>query len=1154
MGIFSGNIGNAYKGNHIFIILDSHFQNYGVGSLTKKGFDEFKKSDFGKEVLNKGDRSLTGNIFEVLNLNDIIGKYDKYNGDSYVETSIYQSELLDLIDYHESGDAQDDERKVEAKDQQIKDIKNSSQGYISFIKDDKLVLKVYFNSIGKNNNQRIVVQKGSPMIAGVPRLPSGKPYSPKSTQSESNKRKDGTLQVGVHVEAQNGVDDDTDTVTGPIKLSWNSTLGMWEASNQMLARLLTDLEPANTVGVQFDDTEEASVNDYYNKTGAKYLGQRTVGTAVPLSVQNNNPDMFGPNLFKCGDTNKIEQISVVNRSNDSFKAGDIVLCSFIGAEWIVQKFGTMETKPQPTSIGRWGFTKLIANSDWYFRDSADELLLPASCQDLLRAKFYTSLTNATSNINRVIFDKQEISELNLIGLSNKANRKLNYYIQTTSFDNSGPTKGGTAREDFYARINVEQPAFGDTITYYQTPIFWGPVFPDGYSSAGHARMRANSNAFKSWKHTGLSTASSGKPLPSTIETFFKSDDTHVISEIPNLDPNDSNFLQLPADIATNGQYGGDGFPIEDTHRIIQCINSTDDQGVNSVFATSINNLINSEGFSYYLGEHAQPNDVYGLKPANALKLQFSPLCAELAGSDDANSVNLTSKYSFDRNFKKNARDALKDVARHDALLGEQIPYDISLFGNLYDRIRNFGLSSLTTIEPTLCDGVYANAIIGTFQGIPYDCYIKKTPLNKPKASSTMFSSPTTPAKDGSNLVGIITARNVFTKNKGGTFNISLKQMFGMYGPFLGNGGGGSIAVTILGSIGAWTTDNSSSFKARYAPAWGSTNSDSIDSFGTTALHCMVWDYWPEQQTVFIPQYFSVLHFNPGTLFSAPRTKTGVFKPAGTTTTTSPGSSTPPPPTIKIDIADFDVDFRIPSYNEVFDDGGYEPVGDGETIDKDTVLAPASDWRVNTVRRGQLVTSEGFLYYKLVIGLDLSSHTIQNAGTGFSIGNKIDAGKGVTIEITGADNSGAITSFIFAQDTTLQGKVPASITLPKKQGEGFVPSDFKDGYSITLKSPTTGGANAIIKFTKGKAYKQIKQDIGPKMRTPITRLSSSSGEGTARVEETKNTTLNIEDNTGTKYANKYEAFYFFHNDIGHTFNMAEVDANPNFTQYMTMTIS
>lgn len=1140
MGISSGNIGNAYKGNHVFIILDKHFQNYGVGSLTKNGFDEFVKTDFGKEVMGNRPRD---NIFVALGIHAELGTYHKYNGSEYVPEPEGATSLLTLIDYHESGKAQDPEQKVESYDQRIKDIKNSAEGFVGFKKDNKLVLKVYFNAIGKGNNERVVVQNGSPLIAGPQRLPTGKVVSTRATREESTKTVDNAIQVGVHVEAQQGVNDDTDKVTGPIKLSWNNTLGMWEASNQILVRLITDLESANTVGVSFDDVSDALSSDYFNKASAKYIGQHTVGTGVPLCMHNNNPDMFGPTLLKCGDKNKMEQIVVVNRSNDSFKTGDIVLCSFIGAEWIAQKFGTMETKPQPTSIGRWGFTKLIANSDWYFRDNTGTSILPASCQDLLRGKFYSSLNNTESQVNVNIFRKQEISTLNSIGALN-TNRTLHYYIQSTSFDNSGPTKGGTAREDFYARINVEQPAYGDTITYYQTPIFWGPVFPDGYSSAGHARMRANSKSFKPWKHSGINNASaSGKPLPSTETNFFSSDFTHVISEIPNLDPNDSDFLQLPADIATNGKYGGDGFPIEHSFDIMKCINSTDSGGQNSTFATSINNLINSDGFAYYLGEHDQPNDVYGLKPANPLKLQFSPLCAELAGSDDANSVNLTSKYAFDRNFKKNARDALKDVVRHDALAGEPIPYDISLFGNLYERLQSWRYT-FTTITPVLCNGVYASASIGQFQGIPYDCYIQKTPLNKPKASTTVFSTPENPANDGANLVGIITARNAFTKNKGGTMNISLKQMFGMYGNFIGGGSGGSIAVTILGSIGAWSTDNTSVMKGRYAPIWGSTASDNINSFGTTALHCMVWDYWPEQQTVFVPQYFTVLHFNAGILLSKPRTKTGKFKP----------TPTGPETQINIDITDFDIDFRIPSYNEMFDDGGYEPVVDGEIIDSSTSFAPTSDWRVNTIRRGQLVTTEGFLYYKLVIGLDKDSGAIENGGTGFSIGNKIDVGKGITIEVTGADNSGTITSFDFAQDTTLQGKVPASVTLPKKQGEGFVPSDFKNRYSMTVKSPTTGGKSAVIQFGRGKAYNQIKQDVGPKLRTPITRLSSSSGEGTVRVEETKNTTLNIEDNTGSKYPNKYEAFYFFHNDITHTFNMAEVDANPNFTQYMTMTIS
>ena len=1154
MGIFSGNIGNAYKGNHVFIILDAHFQNYGVGSLTKSGFTEFSNTDFGNKVLI--NRSKT-NIFTALSLT-LEGTYRRYDkdrdsGSPYVATTISITSLLDLIDYHESGNAQTDSKDA-SKDQTIKDIQNSLEGYVSFKNaTGELIVKCYFNGLGKDNNDRVITQKGSPLITATPRTAGGRKYSSRQSHKVRLEETNGFPNIGTIIDTSKIRDDEVEhTVTGPIRLSWNEVTGTWESSNQVIVRLLSDLEPANIVGFELsdDDLNNTNSSTYYDKSSAKYMSQRTTGIAMPLSIQNNNPTMFGPNLIKQGANVKVERISVVNRSNDSFKNGDIVVCSFIGGEWIVQKFGSLTTKPQPTSIGRWGFTKLIANSDWYFRDTSGVLTLPATCQDLLRAKFYTSLASVNSAIPTNIASKLDISALNLIGTVN-TNRQLNYYIQTTSFDNSGPTKGGTGTQDFYSRINVEQPAVRDTIKYSQTPIFWGPVFPDGYSSAGHARMRANSAIFSGWKHTGISTASSGKPELNALSNFFASNSSRTIQGVPNLNVDDSNFLQLPADIATNGQYGGDGFPIEDTHKIIQAVNSR------VGFAQSINSLINSEGFAYYLGQANKPSDMYGLKPSNPLKLQFSPLCAELAGSDDANSQYLTPKYAFDRNFQKNARDALKNVTRYDATAGAEIPNTASLFGGLYTRLAAFGISNLTTITPVTCDGVYASASVGQFQGIPYDCYISKTPLNKPKASSTMFWTPTNPAQDGANLVGIIAARNVFTKNKGGTFNISLKQMFGMYGKYIGNGSSGtSQNVTIIGSVSAWTTDNSASFKARYSPIWGSTQSDSIDSFGTTALHCMVWDYWPEQQTIFIPQYFSVLHFNPGVLFSAPRTRVGIFRPdsTGTTTTRAPGSPTTTPPPVNIDIADFDVDFRIPSLNIKGSDGGYTPVSDGAVIAFANTLVADGDSRINTVRRGQLVTNEGFFYYKLVIGLNRDSATITTAGTGFTVGDKIEAGKGVTIEVTAAPNGG-ISNFTFAEDTSLEGKLPANVSLPRKQGEGFRHSDFPTAtpYKITLKSPTNG-TSAVITFSSGKAYKQIKQDVGPKMRTPITRLSSSSGEGTARVEETKNSTLNIEDNTGAKYANKYEAFYFFHNDITHTFNMAEVDANIDFTQYMTMTIS
>lgn len=1140
--MFNGNIGNSYQNNHVFIILDPHFQNYGVGSLTKNGFDEFVKTTFGGNVM--GARS-TSSIMDALAVDN--GKYTKYDGDNYASATITNDDLNALITYHESGDAQSEDKKNPANDKTIKEIKTSVEGFVGFkTKDNKLILKCYFNGIGQGKNDRVVTQKGSPLITSTPRLPSGRKVSSRHSQSARQTLTDDFPGIGTYVDATKGGDDDVDNVvTGPIRLSWNEATGSWDSANQQLARLLTDIEPANIVGVALtdDNINSTKSNEFFSKTSDKYMGHKATGIAMPLAVQNNNPDMFGPNLIKCEGTNKVEQISVVNRSNDSFKNGDLVLCSFIGGEWIIQKFGSLETKPQPTSIGRWGFTKLIANSDWYFRDTVGDLVLPASCQDLLRAKFYSSLNNVSSSINVNIFRKQDISTLNSIGNLSRASRSLHYYIQSTSFDNSGPKKGGTAFQDCYGRINVEQPApVGNNVTtYFETPIFWGPVFPDGYSSAGHARMNANSKLFAAWKHTGLSTTTQGKPLANSGERFFANNTTNKIQDVPKIDINDANFLQLPADIATNGKYGGDGFPVENSFRIIQCINSTDDSGANSIFATEINKLINDEGFAYYLGEIDSPSDMYGLKPSNALKLQFSSLCAELAGSDDLNSTNVADKYQLDRNFRKNAREALSNINVTNP--GTMLPYGQSLFGNLYTRLESWKYS-FTTITPTLCDGIYASALVGEFQGIPYDCYIHKKPLNRPKAASTPFDGDTDQTKIGANLVGIITARNVFTKNKGGTLNISLKQMFGMYGRFIGNGGSGGVAVTILGSIGAWTTSNTAAFKARYAPIWGSTNSDSIDSFGTTALHCMVWDYWPEQQTIFVPQYFAVLHFNPGKLFSMPSTK-------GTKKVIKNSDGSTKEINIKVDNIEHSVDFRIPTFDTQLTGGSYLQVNDGDFIDSTTTLAPESDWRVNTVRRGQLVTNEGFYYYKLVIGLDKDACTISDSGEGFSVGNKIDAGKGVTIEVTAINENGGITSFNFAEDETFKGKI--SVTLPRKQGEGFTPSSFKTTHKITLVSPLKK-KSAILNFSAGKAYNQIKQDVGPKMRTPITRLSTSSGDGTSRIEATKNTTLNIEDNAGSKYPNKYEAFYFFHNDIGHTFNSSDVDANPNYTQYMTMTIS
>ena len=1132
MGFFKGNIGNSYTENHVFIILDKSFQDNGVGSLTKSGYAEFVNTDFGKSVLNARmsssgatNASYYENIIQLLGLGS--GNCKIWNGSDYESKSFSEGELLELIDYHESGKSKTDE-KDEDKDKLIMQINSSIEGCVIFKYAGKAILKCYFYSHNTRQNDRVVTQKGSPLITATPRRPTGAKYGHRYTQEKRQEDTSDANNLGVFVDSSKGGDEDlNNTITAPVAYSFDSSRGMWTIANQMIVRLATDVDPANIVGFDVtDDLESTTSAAWYKPDGEKNASQRATGKAVPMSVQNNNPNTFGPNIKLCDGTKKVEQIPVVNRSNDSFKKGDVAIASLMDGEWILQKFGTIETKPQPTSIGRWGFTKLIANSDWFFRNRVStNQLTPASCQELLKSKFFKTLADVDSNLPADIVTKAEISALNIIG--DYYPIELNYYIQTSSFDQTKQEMGGTSPMNYYKNINMEYPPSQllDMPSFYSTPIYWGPVFPDGYSSVGHARMRTKEGTATTYRISSTDI----KPDAQNDWYFSKN---FEIAAIANADLTDSNFMQLPADIATNGKYDGDGFPLEDTTEIIRAVNAIN-------FAKEINKKI-QEGYAYYLGDFEE-DDVYGLRPNNPLKLQFTPLSADLAGADDANAANLSSRYEYsDRYFRRNVQFLLKNIGID---IGG-IDFSKSLFGNLYKRLKSMALGGLVEVEATTCDGVYSNDAAGAFDCIPYDCYIKLTPIDKPRSAMTPFKNHTNPAKDGANLVGIVAARNKFTKNKGGTFNISAKQVFGVYGNWVGGGGGGIVA-TVIGAIGAWVTNNSAAFSGRWTSTWGSTSSDSINSFGTTALHAMVWDYWPEQQTVFIPQYFTVLHFNPGKLLSSPATEDVEYTPTG-------GSKIK----VKVDKTEYDVDFRVPTF-----EAGFAPVPAGTTFTKDgPKLAPQNLWRVNTVRRGQLVTNNsngasdtGFMYYKTVIGLSKAGHVIEKKGSGFSVGDKISPTTGVTLQIKTVDGNGGIEDFDFAEDTTYSDRVPSG-TKTYKKGEGYSASSFPSaGLKLTVNSPSKKEA-AIIIFHTAEAYKQIKLDAGPKMRCPITRLSSSSGEGQVRVEEVKNTTLNIEDNTGSKYPNKYEAFYFCHNDIGHVFNVAEVDANPNFAQYITITIS
>tara|TARA_Y100001963_G_scaffold160234_1_gene269322 strand:- start:1829 stop:6361 length:4533 start_codon:yes stop_codon:yes gene_type:complete len=171
--------------------------------------------------------------------------------------------------------------------------------------------------------------------------------------------------------------------------------------------------------------------------------------------------------------------------------------------------------------------------------------------------------------------------------------------------------------------------------------------------------------------------------------------------------------------------------------------------------------------------------------------------------------------------------------------------------------------------------------------------------------------------------------------------------------------------------------------------WGSSGDGQMD-FGTTAGYAKVYDAWPEEQTIFDPRYFAVMHFNPGTLLTVPG---GSF--VGDPAQDTAADVDPKGYTDMyrwVDIAEFDCDHRVPTISGV--PGSTDlievPVGDFVLSDYPAtpqqnptvssagggrsgsmgMIRPKSEWKVVTTRRGMLLP---FKYRKKVIALAPQQH-------------------------------------------------------------------------------------------------------------------------------------------------------------------------------------
>jgi len=1189
MGLFKGQFFNNTQQNHIFVCNHPAMTYAGLSSfnlntarsfignkvLTNNIYKSFSR--LGMPLGNEIPTSIAGlpldygEIFlklvrELLKLSENDSKswssdiFTK-GGSAFSQREYSDFSIINLIEWYEEKWMAYDQDKdhsgfVKKNYDEINEIKNSKNGYVEVKRKadqtisaekgfEEIYLRLYFADKNHLNSSRVVLTKGSPTFVDIPRRPTGKSYSHHETSQKG---------AGVYVDEEIGdLKKGSDAVAAPLRTSYNSALGMWEVQNQILARLLTDVEPAilTSVDMDPDNIDDIPAEDFYDKGNSKWLGNFTTGLALPLSSENGNPYMFGPNLVQCGDGTKAEKIRVFNRAPRSYTRGTLVICHLMGNEWIIQDFGAdVELKPPALGVGTWQFAKFIASTNTHFRPSEGKgsvkngftERLPVRPEEWL--EFFRHKTYTIGNYNYY-------SRPDYIDKDWKLNTKI---MQSTIYDQ-------TRRGQRFPKINPE--GLGNEPDWAEVaPMYWGPVFNGGYAkrvlllTAAELAERDDENNLIRIKEAN----SQNMLIPSGTRDLEKSRGKHLAPEI-----------------AVNGPWGEFSSPLESYHKMAKEINIILYGSPPAGGSLSFPESSSWEHYGYYLTDPEQEGEPSGinsfsLPPNDPFTVSFISLSCEFAAVDDLLAVSDNVRDST-RAFRSRAIRIYSDRVP----LGEGGAQVLGL-GNALTR-GDPEVGTNDTLSPN--QSVYKDINFAKdVKCAPYDCYVKTdwvTGILGP--NSNFISTDNDKNENGGELVGIITARTKISRAGGGAITFTTLNNFGMVGVKSATVTDPTFTFLPIGGVGVAFGDFGSFSVNAARPVWGNPE-EGPEDFGITALHVQVYDWWPPEDTIYIAPYFTVLHFNPGRRKGITRKKVW-FRPKDKKKPSDPNEINYSDPVAGeptqqiiddeelmsawVDQIGTRVDVRVPTYEKV-DGNGYSASLPLHTfINSGTQLRPESYWNVATGRRGALLTYGGYVSAVNTIGV-YNNATVTDKGEGFAKDKiYISLIKNVGIKVTKTNDKGEILAWEFAEDQNEDiqeamsdnglGTTPTARPLLK--GEGFLPSDFP--IELTFPSDAIGGKSATIKFHTGKVYRRWIFDREPQRYTPAfkgTRISQSCGDGTQYIRgQVKTTSITVDNNESYHpFPGEYEAFFYHHNDITHTF-MGGNDLNSvGYLQQIRLTIS
>lgn len=1227
---FKGTLNDTTSTFYRFASPDRRMHTLGLGSYSERGIksiaqNDASRADFVNTLLypcdmhteEKATKEKADDIVEAFTgktagEDGAYGYYLKYNQqkNKYQKVTVDKS-LMELAEFWDEG--QKDETKLNANVEfktLILDVRNSLNGCIEFepIVDGEEFFtshkkfRLYFQVHSDNSREMMI--NGDPKISAVPRRATGAKYDFERTRhiqssginyNEANDPNRNWGNIGRYVKHIKNVEIADQAVASKLRLSYNKALGYFESgTQQILARLLTDLDPAEITTVDMDNVDGAGFDDLYDiENGDFYFGQFTSGFAVPMNVQNGNPYMFGPNVIGKHKEYKKEKIRVINRAGRGFSKGDVVMCSLIDNEWIVSDFGKAEVRPPEFKPGKWSFSKMLADSDAYFKDDRyyktgkDEwagVVFNDRYAGDMRKKFYVKFANSHGNnsvylgINKTnIIAKLNsnpfasisgytdsasiengVESMNIpallptLSMENPDIHPSRRYVQSSSFDQLSTNMGGNnTNGNVFGRTNysVNTDPVGQVPAEKSSeiPLFWGAVFRDGFASTKTRNLLSTPPTSKAYGITGF-FGDNGTIDVDGGTNLLDDEKLHMFN-----DTKDFALSQLPADVGTNASPSGEyGSPIES----ISLLSKKELAYNYDMFSTYKHYLNDKERYSWLgvdetvgeadinLGDntYASIKGVYDLKPNDGTAISFIPLSFAMAGNADQNTLTkgFATGYAKPYNAYDNVRRFLKAEHRRASTDGDSPADGIEhLWGNMFTREKAYTNHSFTAEEGKDISGDELK--YSGFTNLPWDRYIKHTATSTPDAIWQELDD----GERGANLVGIIAARNDFGLTGLGTISFSCDYFIGINNVSKVSLSTGSFSV--LPMMPPVTFVNPDTMNNYGYAMWG-TPDCRPHTFGHTSLYVRVFDDWPSKQTIYDTRYFTPLHFLDGETLVAPNTKLvdegKEYDGDWDVTKSTTDSLVAIDYERHIDEIEFSNDFRVPTYGHPFEedlDNSVVPenqpvnaygIGNQGAENTSAILRPSGEWRVNPICRGMMVSSEGgFKYFKRVIGINGSKYTIIKAGNGFTADDDIySPGKGIKIKNNG---DGSLSDFTIAH-----------------RGEGFFPDNFANVYTYNQTSgegdeaiseevsvtgymvsltSPAGTEAAEIVFHEGIVYDLIHETDYPVDHGQVQLTPTSQRGDNGPIYGAKTSSITI--NTPSSNS-RYNAFYYHVNDVSH----------------------